>query len=709
MVASEWRRSLLMVLPFSFLLACGDDDALQPTPPPPPPLACADEVPEALRLCIRDVNEATHACYKGNDAARSLFQENDAKRCASNDAASVEAIETMRSIVMNSCDDGDLFSLSEDHLADRLEYACQSNADSIAWRTYGGPQAAAWTDIPVGPCAGGSTAYAKQQYCLTEAHRVVASYVDFALKQMNDCLAGETCDASTVGERIRTRRTKAVRDITNACPASFAPLDRLVGLTPKIYVDRASDQVDCIISTAHPEVAPFTPRCGPSNVDGGHYDAVAEARVTGGWTRLELHDGDDPVEGDDGNDPHAVTDDCDAVDEDDEKVKYPKCGHGGKYFIWVRLAPKDEPLDRVVILLQGGALCLTRDQCKERPDHLFRADDEADNEADDEDYCLPRHSWPPEDWPPMHDGPPDPDWDPGLIDTCEAHLPIRNNPFRNWTMLYLPYCTQDVFLGGGCTDYVPDPPVHRYGAVNLRAGVRVLRDIIWKMMDQEVEDEEVDDQIRKKGYRPDELKAIFGGQSAGGYGAMYNYHWMLDDLLWQRTTAFLDASCGLDNDKIRGVKNLGALMVKNWKIQPNLPPYCFSGDCAVGPNTFAAYAPRLNKDLGQQYLIVSNQRDDEQRLAAFFLDEFEWIEAIREAYCRTKGLNGIEWYLRRDFMSQHTVSSRIESYFRPLGGVLMKDWIRDAVNCPGSVTDLGLGIHCAESDTEPNTEPCTEP
>ncbi len=42
-------------------------------------------------------------------------------------------------------------------------------------------------------------------------------------------------------------------------------------------------------------------------------------------------------------------------------------------------------------------------------------------------------------------------------------------------------------------------------------------------------------------YTGDGIMALLGGQSAGGYGAMYNYHWMLDDLLWQRTTVFLDA------------------------------------------------------------------------------------------------------------------------------------------------------------------------
>lgn len=40
---------------------------------------------------------------------------------------------------------------------------------------------------------------------------------------------------------------------------------------------------------------------------------------------------------------------------------------------------------------------------------------------------------------------------------------------------------------------------------------------------------------------------LFGGTSAGGFGTLYNYHYVLDDLQWAHTAAWPDASLALDN------------------------------------------------------------------------------------------------------------------------------------------------------------------
>jgi hypothetical protein len=192
-----------------------------------------------------------------------------------------------------------------------------------------------------------------------------------------------------------------------------------------------------------------------------------------------------------------------------------------------------------------------------------------------------------------------------------------------------------------------------------------------------------------KGYRPDELIALFGGWSAGGYGTMYNYHWILDDLLWQRTAAFPDAGCGLDNGELLGVRILGFTKIPAWGALPNLPPYCFNGNCAVGPDNYLAISPRLKQVPEQQYLILSNQKDNTQQGDAFFSDEAVWIDTMREAYCDTKDLNGIQWYLTSDSEnSVHVVSIRDEFYYGEVAGEAMVDWFWRAVTDPDSVADL---------------------
>ena len=111
------------------------------------------------------------------------------------------------------------------------------------------------------------------------------------------------------------------------------------------------------------------------------------------------------------------------------------------------------------------------------------------------------------------------------------------NPFSDWTMIFLPYCTQDVHIGGGRQSIFSTITVNRYGAVNVRAALRYLRDVLWSTLDT----------TTAGGYRPDRLTVLFGGESAGAFGVSYNYHYLLDDLRWIHTTAAPDSGLGLDN------------------------------------------------------------------------------------------------------------------------------------------------------------------
>jgi len=199
------------------------------------------------------------------------------------------------------------------------------------------------------------------------------------------------------------------------------------------------------------------------------------------------------------------------------------------------------------------------------------------------------------------------------------------------------------------------------------------------------------------GFRPDELIALFGAWSAGAYGTLYNYHWFLDDLLWPRTAAFPDAGGALDNGEPFGVKLLGALKIpveNGWGMLPNLPPYCFAGDCAVGPVLYNAISPRLKQVPEQQMLILSNPRDDTQRGDAFFTgmgqtDEYwsaKWINTMRQDYCDTKDLNGINYYYTSvSTESLHVVTLRPELWEGTVDGEAMRDWFVRAVTEPDTI------------------------
>jgi hypothetical protein len=204
----------------------------------------------------------------------------------------------------------------------------------------------------------------------------------------------------------------------------------------------------------------------------------------------------------------------------------------------------------------------------------------------------------------------------------------------------------------------------------------MTRDVLWKKLDEE----------GGAGYRPDEMHAFFGGWSAGAYGTMYNYHWLLDDLQWPRTTAFPDAGLGLHNGNPLGVLSLGLLKIPLWGSQPNLPPYCFGGECAVGPTLFEAISPRLKQVPEQQFLVLSNPKDRTQQYDAYFEDEAFWINTMRQTYCDTKDLKGVSYYFTSVAdESLHVVTLREALWNGSVDGEVMRDWMWRGFTDPDTI------------------------
>ena len=73
---------------------------------------------------------------------------------------------------------------------------------------------------------------------------------------------------------------------------------------------------------------------------------------------------------------------------------------------------------------------------------------------------------------------------------------------------------------------------------------------------------------------------------------------------------------------------------------------------------------------------------------AYFQDTDFWINTMREAYCDTKDLNGIHYFLTSvSDSSIHCITVRPDLWEVPVNGVSMKEWFELAINDPDSVTD----------------------
>jgi hypothetical protein len=347
----------------------------------------------------------------------------------------------------------------------------------------------------------------------------------------------------------------------------------------------------------------------------------------------------------------------------DEAVWDTRCGDGSPYAFWLRLAPDGSPLENVLVDLQGGGVCTNESECLGVGSGLFRATD---------NY--------------QPDGPTG-----GYRSTNPAV-----NPFWDWTMMALSYCNQDVYTGGGRTNVFPGITVHRFGALNTQAALRYLRDVLWQALDADTVD----------GYRPDRLRVLFGGLSAGGFGVNYNYHYLLDDLRWVNTTAVPDSALGLNNGSLQGVAGLGILMIGTnggWGGLPFQPPYCLASICAVVPYRHVQTVPRLKHAPLQQILTVSNQVDNTQRSTTFFSSSAAWTNAARQAYCSTRGRTGLHYFLPAGATSLHGMLQS-DSRFTAVSsdGVTIRDWLAAAMADPDAVLDrVEEGTLAGTSGVEP--------
>ena len=326
------------------------------------------------------------------------------------------------------------------------------------------------------------------------------------------------------------------------------------------------------------------------------------------------------------------------------------CGDGSPYAFWVRLAPSGKPSEKVAIDLQGGGVCIfesTSPACNAVPASLFSATD---------------------------DGYPTT----GMLSTNPV-----DNPFSDWTMVFLPYCTQDVHIGGGVIDVLGSITVRRFGAINVRTALRYVRDLLWADLAA----------TEPEGYRPDRLKVLFGGESAGGFGVNYNYHYLLDDLRWVHTTALPDSGLAL-NEGSGGIALLGSIVQGEtgplgWGVKPYQPPYCQDTTCAIGPVLQAIHSPRLKAVPEQQIINISNQIDETQVSTTLFPSDAAFINSLRGSYCANRGLNGIRNWLPAVSTPYHTIlttASRWSSV--TAGGELLPDYLANAVADPDGVPDL---------------------
>lgn len=563
---------------------------------------CEKSASDALRKCVSKIGKQQQKCYQTTGSA-----------CLGTDAKMIAAHASTEKSVLQKCPDQPTVAaalygpvLTPAGLVARMNEACDSAAASLAARSFGGPHAAVR-----------DAATATDIKCLDGAYKEGLSLIGYGLKEQSSCVRkvheGKTCDTASVASKLASRESKSALKIGVRCPT---PTESLVTVDAATLASRAAAQARCLVASAHGQTSPLTLDCGPR--------AAVPVPPLASPTQIIL----------------------------DSDTWGTRCGDGSDYAFWVRPAPAGQPIDRIVVFMQGGGACYDGPTCADQPAARFTSINQN----------LPTA---------------------GIMSSTNA-----SNPFRYWTKVYLPYCTQDLHLGGGVTNEFDEVTVQRYGAINTRTALRYVRDMIWSHLDA----------TDPEGYRGDGVRMLFTGGSAGGFGNAYNYHWVLDDLRWTHTTAAPDSGLGMDNGTPVGVITLGAVAklpeTPGWNVGPYLPPYCTTAECAeIFDNLQAATSPRLKMLPEQQILNITNQIDGAQAGTTFFPSITPFVNTMRTNYCNLQGSTGIRNFFSGRTASQHIqVNNNIWYYGAVVGGTTLAQWLADAMASPDTVIDkIALG------------------
>jgi hypothetical protein len=310
------------------------------------------------------------------------------------------------------------------------------------------------------------------------------------------------------------------------------------------------------------------------------------------------------------------------------------CRDGSETGIGVRYGTGDG----LVIYFQGGGACFNALTCANNPDH--------------------------------HDEGNFPGPDGGIFDGDAA-----TNPVGDWSFIFVPYCTGDVHSGTRPDTSVPGGPMNQrfVGYLNVEAYLERVVPTFSGVS-----------------------HVLVTGESAGGFGAAFNYDRIADAFPGTKVTLLDDSGPPLGDEVLAPC--LQSLWRELWGYGDVLPAdcaECFHPD-GGGIIEFARYIGQ--KHAAQRLALISSTGDEVIRLFFGFgedectallkstpQDAFEsaLVAARDGAFSEPQGTWGS---FLVDNTGQHTFLSG-SFYTAEVAGVKLADWVRDLLN--GDARHLG--------------------
>jgi hypothetical protein len=163
------------------------------------------------------------------------------------------------------------------------------------------------------------------------------------------------------------------------------------------------------------------------------------------------------------------------------------------------------------------------------------------------------------------------------------------NPFADWNLVYLPYCSGDLFTGTNMSGYQGQPQV---GYTNI---TRYLERLVPTFKDKVSE-------------------VVLAGRSAGGFGAAFNWMRVQDAFGAIPVHAFDDSAPPMGPEYLTPClqKATGSL----WGWKPAIHPACKDCDPENGNVARPLFETTLNRQKGKRFALLSN--DEDGTIKSFF-------------------------------------------------------------------------------------------
>lgn len=223
------------------------------------------------------------------------------------------------------------------------------------------------------------------------------------------------------------------------------------------------------------------------------------------------------------------------------------------------------------------------------------------------------------------------------------------NPVRNWSFVFIPYCTGDVHAGANTAHYTnPDTgepyTIEHRGADNFRVVLKWLRDNF---------------------AAPDEI--LVTGSSAGAYGAAVHFARIREAFPRGRAVMLGDAGQGVTTRDFLALRN------GNWRYQ--LPENVFGRDAALtaDDDLVGALAAHYPNDEFAQYTTAQDRTQSAFYALMGAPNACQaWSERMTAGLAQRQSAANFRSYVAAG--QTHTILRSPNFYRETSGGVAFRDW-----------------------------------